>query len=139
VTYSFVFFIERALIVINYTTFNKFLLTTLQESVYNKKNKLVSTSATDIATNGEESLVTYLVEQRDMSKRYNAYCMSFWNEKAAIDYYNGFKEYKTLANEYLVPISKLFIQKSFRQEHQVYILKVSISIRTDLYFTVCFL
>jgi serine/threonine protein kinase len=75
--------------------------------------------------NKQYSSSIYLVEEKNTLKRYNTYCMSFSNEKNALQYYeDNCKLQGSLKHENLVLIYRIFYENSNSNQFRVYLVKV---------------
>lgn len=103
-------------------------MTSLQEIESPREKKVPFPVLGSTIPDEDEVLSLFLVEHKQTSKRYNAFCITFRREKHAIEYYNDHWKYRiSLAHENIVPIEAVYSQKTGDGRSQVCLVKVCIA------------
>jgi hypothetical protein len=96
-------------------------LTSLQNS--SKKDLKIELSNTTV-----DCVVSYIYvveEKNDISKRCNAFCATFQDNRKAIEFYNYSNMCKEFDHPNLVPIRNTYLEQDESGQYRVYVVKVS--------------
>jgi serine/threonine protein kinase len=109
------------------TEISNLAITSLQEIESPGEKRVPFPVLGSTVPNEDEVLSLFLVENKQTSKRYNAFCITFRREKHAIEYYNDHWKYRiSLNHENIVPIEAAYFQRTSDGRSQVCLVKVCI-------------